>query len=135
MDQIVDGTLRDEAGRHHARIPDLSGKKDAKSGEILPDFTPSTAPGVKSNALALDRNQQGFLSVVAPKQLNFSRGMTVSAWVKIKEASAQMVLLSCAKDVPAPKGGWCLTYSYHECVPVPLTRLPRKYSANTPQRG
>jgi hypothetical protein len=114
MDQIVDGTLGDQAGLHTARIPDLVGKKDARSREILPNFAPSTAPGVKGNALALDRSQQGFLSVAVAERLSFSSGMTVSSWVKIKEASAQMVLLSCAEDVPAPQGGWCLTYSYRK---------------------
>ncbi len=112
MDQIADGVLQDQIGLHHAKIPKLFGLKDKMTGEILPDFTPTTEPGVKGNALALEREQQGFLKVAASKQFDFSNGMTVSAWVKIKNARAQMVILSCAKDISHPAGGWCLTYSY-----------------------
>ena len=112
MDEIIAGALRDQAGLHHARIPELTGMKDAKFGGVLPDFVPSTEPGVKGKALALVRSQQGFLNIAAPKELYFANGMTVSAWVKIKSASAQMIVFSCAEDLPNPKGGWCLTYSY-----------------------
>lgn len=112
MDQISDGVLRDQIGLHHAKVPGLIGKKDQKTGETLPDFTPTTESGIKGNAVAFDQKQQGFLAVTAPEKFNFKDGLTVSAWVKVKNANAQMVIISCAEDIPIPKGGWCLTFSY-----------------------
>jgi hypothetical protein len=112
MDSIVDGALPDVAGLHHAAIPGLTGMKDVRFGGVLPGFTPTTAPGVKGQALALVRDQQGFLRVAAPGQFDVTQGMTVSAWVKINGGSALMNILSCAEDLPNPKGGWTLCYSY-----------------------
>jgi hypothetical protein len=116
MDRIVQNALPDEAGRHPANVPELIGKRDVKFHAILPDFTPANEPGVKQSALALVREQQGFLDVAAVKSFDFTNGMTVSAWVKIEDGSALMNILSCAEDVPAPRGGWTLAYSYGNVV-------------------
>jgi hypothetical protein len=94
----------------------LIGQKDVKSGEILPDFTPTAEAGIKGNGLAFTREQQGFLEVSSPKAFHFESGLTVSLWVKVESASALMNLLSCAEDVPDPAGGWTLSYSYGDVV-------------------
>ncbi|MFM8716466.1 MAG: hypothetical protein ACKOF3_06745, partial [Spartobacteria bacterium] len=47
MDAIDEGLLLDETGVHNAKVPELIGKPDRKTGEILPDFTPSSEDGVK----------------------------------------------------------------------------------------
>ena len=112
MDAITNGMLLDQTGHHNAKVPALIGQKDAKSGGMLPDFAPKTEAGIKGKAIALEQAQEGFLSVESPAGFNFKDGLTISAWVKIKNANAQMILLSCAEDVPNPKGGWCLFYSY-----------------------
>lgn len=116
MDRIVDGALPDAAGLYAANIPHLAGKKDAKRGGFLPDFRPANASGVKGAALALDREQQGFLNVTASKPFDFTQGMTVAAWVNIESSSALMNILSCAEDLPHPKGGWTLCYSYRRVI-------------------
>lgn len=112
MDAIDEGGVADQAGAHDAKVPQLIGQKDKKTGEILPDFTPATEEGLKGNALALEQNQQGFLEVSSPKTFHFESGLTVSLWMKVEAANALMNLLSCAEDVPNPKGGWTLSYSY-----------------------
>ena len=96
--------------------PDVYWTMDRIVQNALPDFTPANEPGVKQSALALVREQQGFLDVAAVKSFDFTNGMTVSAWVKIEDRSALMNILSCAEDVPAPKGGWTLAYSYGNVV-------------------
>lgn len=116
MDKISEGVLQDETGLHHAKVPELSGQKDKKTGEILPDFVPATEPGLKGNALVLAQRQQGFFNVTAPKQFDFKNGMTVSAWVKIKNINSVSNILSCAEDVPTPKGGWILFCTYGKAV-------------------
>lgn len=116
MDRIVDGALPDEAGLYAAKIPELVGKKDAKFGGFLPDFKPANEPGVKGGALGLVRGQQGFLTVTATKPFDFTQGMTAAAWVKIKGGAALMNILSCAEDLPNPKGGWTLCFSYGRVV-------------------
>ena len=116
MDAISDGVLRDQAGPHNATVPQLIGQKDGKSGESLPDFTPTTEVGVKGNCLALTSEQQGFLEVSSPKTFNFESGITVSLWVKVERANALMNLLSCAEDATNPVGGWTLAYSYGDVV-------------------
>lgn len=116
MDRIVDGALPDEAGLYPAKVPELVGKKDAKFGGFLPDFTPANEPGLKGNALGLVRGQQGFLNVTASKPFDFTQGMTAAAWVKIKGGGALMNILSCAEDLSNPKGGWTLCYSYGRAI-------------------
>ena len=112
MDAITDGVVADQTGAHNAKVPPLIGLKDVKTGEFLPDFTPKTEDGIKGKAISLEQVQQGYLSVETTTGFHFENGLTVSAWVKIKNANAQMVLLSSAEDIPNPKGGWCLFYSY-----------------------
>ena len=112
MDQIVDGAMPDQNGVHHAKIAELLAKKDAKSGNILPDFTPSTKPGVKGGALFFPMSEQGFLKVPTSKKLDFKHGLTFSSWVKVVGANSLMVLATCAEDIPKPKGGWTLSYSF-----------------------
>jgi hypothetical protein len=112
MDAINDGLLLDETGVHNAKVPALTDQPDIKTGEILPDFTPETGDGIKGGALLLESKQQGYLSVAAPGEFNFTGGLTVSAWLKVKNGNALMNILSCAEDVPNPKGGWTLSYSY-----------------------
>jgi hypothetical protein len=116
MDAISDDVLPDQAGPHHATVPQLIGQKDGKSGQILPDFIPTTERGVKGNALALTREQQGFLELSSPKAFNFKSGITISLWVKVERANALMNLLSCVEDVTDPAGGWTLAYSYGDVV-------------------
>jgi hypothetical protein len=116
MDKIIDGVFQDETGMHHAKVPELSGQKDKKTGEILPDFVPVTEPGLKGNAVSFEQKQQGFFNVTAPKQFDFKNGMTVSAWVKIKSINSIANILSCAEDVPNPKGGWILFCTYGKAV-------------------
>jgi hypothetical protein len=112
MDAITDGVVADQTGAHNAKVPSLIGMKDVKTGEYLADFAPKTENGVNDKAIALEQAQQGYLSVETPTGFHFENGLTISAWVKIKNANAQMVLLSSAEDIPNPKGGWCLFYSY-----------------------
>jgi hypothetical protein len=85
-------------------------------GEILPDFTPAREDGVKGNALLLESKQQGFLNVAAPGKFNLENGLTVSAWVKVKNINSNANILSCAEDTPNPKGGWILFCSYGKAV-------------------
>lgn len=116
MDAINDGLLWDETGVHNAKVPELIGKPDKKTGEILPDLTPVSEDGVKGNALLLESKQQGFLNVAAPGKFNLANGLTVSAWVKVKSMNSNANILSCAEDVADPKGGWILFCSYGKAV-------------------
>ena len=116
MDAINDGLLLDETGVHNAKVPELIGKPDRKTGEILPDFTPASEDGVKGTALLLESKQQGFLNVAAPGKFNLANGLTVSAWVKVKNINSNANILSCAEDSPTPKGGWILFCSYGKAV-------------------
>jgi len=108
--------LPDQTGGHDAKVPDLTGKPDRKTGEILPDFTPQTEEGIKGQALLLESKQQGYLSVAAPGKFNLANGLTVSAWVKLKKINSIANILSCAEDGPTPKGGWVLFCSYGTAV-------------------
>jgi hypothetical protein len=116
MEAITDGTIADQTNAHNAKVQTLSGQKDKKSGEILPDFTPTIEPGIKGNALSMEQKQQGFLNVSAPKTFNFANGLTISAWVKVKNINSNANILSCAEDTPNPKGGWLLFCSYGKAV-------------------
>lgn len=116
MDRIVDGVLPDAAGLYAAKVPDLARKKDVRFGGLLPDFKPTNEPGLKGAALGLHRDQQGFLSVAVSEPFDFTPGMSVTAWVKIKSSSALMNILSCAEDLPNPQGGWTLCFSYGRAV-------------------
>ncbi len=116
MDEITDGMLPDQGGTHDAKVPQLIGQRDVKTNEILPDFTPGTEDGIDGKALALTREQQGFLEVPAVKTFHFESGLTVSLWVKIEVGNAMMNLLSCAEDVTDPAGGWTLSYSYGDVI-------------------
>lgn len=116
MEEIMGGKIQDRMGCHNATVPVLVGAKDSKTGGPMLDFTPATEPGRMGNALAFVREQQGFLAVDTATKFDFTNGLTVSAWVKIKEPNAQMILFSCAEDIPTPAGGWCLTYSYGEVL-------------------
>lgn len=135
MDRIVDGALPDASGLHAATVPHLTGKKDAKRGGFLPDFRPATAPGVKGPALALDREQQGFLHVTAAQSLDFIEGMTVAAWVNIDDGSALMNMISCAEDVPRPKGGWTLCYSYGRVIFRAVDSAGKLHSIASPEQS
>ena len=116
MDRIIDGALPDVAGLYAAKIPELVGMKDAKFGGFLPDFKPANEPGLKGGALGLVRDQQGFLNVTAAKPFDFTQGMTAAAWVKVHNGTALMNIFSCAEDLPNPKGGWTLCYSYGRAI-------------------
>jgi hypothetical protein len=116
MDSISEATVADQSGAHQAKVPALSGQKDRRTGEILPDFTPAAEPGIKRNALSLEQKQQGYLNVTSPTTLSFSNGITVSAWVKLRNVNSNATILSCAEDIPNPKGGWILFCSYGKAV-------------------
>jgi hypothetical protein len=116
MDSISEATVADQSGAHHAKVPALSGQKNRKTGEILPDFTPAAEPGIKGNAVSLDQKQQGYLNVTSPKTFGLSNGITVSAWVKLRNVNCNATILSCAEEIPNPKGGWVLFCSYGKAV-------------------
>jgi hypothetical protein len=130
MDAISNGVLLDQAHLHDALVPQLIGQKDSKSSEILPDFAPTVEKGIKGNALAFAKEQQGFLDVSDPKAFDFTKGLTVSLWVKVESANAMMNLFSCAEDIENPSGGWTLSYSYGDVVFRAVDKTGKWITAN-----
>jgi hypothetical protein len=141
MDAINDGLLLDKTGVHNAKVPDLTGKPDRKTGEILPDFTPETGDGVKGNALLLESKQQGFLNVAAPGKFNLANGLTVSAWVKLKNINSLANISPAPRIPPIPKAaGSCFAHmarpsskQWTTAEPLSEWLLPR--TAWPPMRG
>lgn len=87
------------------------GKKDALSGDLLPEFVPKVADGKVGQSIEFDRGQQGGLVLSNFDAFGFSEKISISFWMNVGEPVPLQVLVSTMdgpRDPKAPvqSAGW-----------------------------